>query len=380
MTLEDYELLLDFECDEPNMTVIEFCKVGLTEKGKFNNYKDSFKQLTAAATKKLPQEEIHANPPEKEYSELRYVELRKMALDGRLHNEYMSESVYEYMLKKETDLDNDVSANSETHVFIVDFCTAGLKKYDKYKNLTDNEIFWCIKNRHIEIKEAEVEFLESFYKPKRRFFSPITVTRLIFKEPKLIARAIGEQFTLFYRKRKAVAVVGIAVICSTLLIGVSAALGFNFVDMIWNAISSPNRTATDSEGRGNTVLTDDVRIYNSMSEMLEIENLKILYPAKLPVEYKFADFVVFDSNGNFSVEALAIEPYISFIVQIGNEVLFDNYDYETNGIKYNIIERDGVYQAIWSDDTGYYTIAVSDKDVLLEIINNLQKSGKDSNQ
>lgn len=382
MTTHDYGLLLDnekYNVTVPNMAILDFCRVGLTKKRKIKEYEHLFRHLT----EKINQSTDNATdtdynteekaPAKQDYSDLHYEELRTMLLNGGLHHEYIDESVYGYLLENETEFNNNAHLDEKSHTAVVEFCTTGLQRFDEYKDLSSMEIYLRVIEKQVKRNQAERDVLTAFYNPKHKRISPIAAIIVFFTRPKLVIRALHEQYIRFYRRRKGVAIVGLVVVFSTLFVTVSAAFGFNFIDLIRNAVGSPDRAATDSEGR-NTVLTDNIRIYNSMAEMLEVENLNILYPAKLPVGYEFTHFEITDIGTEFMLQAIATDPYITFVITFGVDFQIDNYDYETNGIKYNVTERDGLYNAFWISDIDYYTIAVNSEITLLEIINNLQES------
>jgi hypothetical protein len=139
------------------------------------------------------------------------------------------------------------------------------------------------------------------------------------------------------------------------------------------AFNAPDRTATD-DGREARV-ADGIQSYNSIIEMLEAENFDILYPTILPNGYEFTDFEVDDLGDNQTRIWLgASEPYISFTIRANSDVQIDEYDYEVNGIQYSIFESgNGTYVATWVYNGDYYTIDVSDRAVLSEIIENLRR-------
>jgi hypothetical protein len=61
-------------------------------------------------------------------------------------------------------------------------------------------------------------------------------------------------------------------------------------------------------------------------------------------------------------------------VRLGANIIIDSYSYEINGIKFVVVELDdGLYQAVWSYNEDYYTLVVNDREVLSEIIQNLQE-------
>jgi hypothetical protein len=112
-----------------------------------------------------------------------------------------------------------------------------------------------------------------------------------------------------------------------------------------------------------------------MEEMLAVENLDILYPARLPDGYEFTEFVVTDFGDFLEVWAGGSEPYISFIARIGMNVGIEHYDYEVNGIRYHVVELDeNSHQAGWVCGADYYTIVVSDSATISEIIESLRRN------
>jgi hypothetical protein len=120
--------------------------------------------------------------------------------------------------------------------------------------------------------------------------------------------------------------------------------------------------------------TENFRIYNSIEEMLETEKFNILYPAVLPNRYKITAVEVLDYGDYLEIAATGSEPYIAFVVLVNASNTVDSYSHEVNGVKYNISELgDGLYQAEFIHNDFHYTIAVKDKAVLSEIIENLRE-------
>jgi len=369
MTEDDYGLLLDYST---NSFVIDFCTDGLKRLGKYEEYEEFIEQKTAECENK-PQAK-DGESPERDYSKLTYVELRGMVLRGELEHEYISESVYVYLLENETEFSNEAHQDEESYTAVVDFCTAGLKRFDKYKGLSDFEIYTSFISGQVERKNIEREVLEAFYRPKRRFVSPISVIRVFIEDPKLFARAIGELFVVFYKAHKRVVVAGMVVFSVFTVTLTASALGYNVVDLFRSAFSKSDKTDTDEDG--NQIFLAELRFYESIIELLEVENLSILFPAKLPVGYEFTDFIVSERENDTKtqIQAFATEPYISFVVIIDTDSVMESYHYEANGIEYNILDLGNeLYQAEWIYSDNYYTVIVSDKAILSEIIENLKE-------
>jgi len=157
------------------------------------------------------------------------------------------------------------------------------------------------------------------------------------------------------------------------------ALGYSSIfDLMRRAVNSPERTAVDDIGNESS-FTDGFRTYNSMGELLETENINILFPTRLPDGYEFTNFVVIESGGNFRIQASATEPYIFFIARIRANIEIVDFSYEVGGIRYNILELgDGVYQGEWIIGADYYEVVVDDDSVISEIIKKLGKGVKNA--
>jgi len=274
-------------------------------------------------------EDIRAYFKQEELKRKKAEEWRETLLTGTLEHE-LSQSDYEFFLESESKL-------LEPSVAVVEFCIAGLKQFPQYKDLEDVQVYTAVLYKSTGGAEK----------------SKATPKKLI-------------------RIHKKIAIAVIAII-TTLLIATAtaAAFGYNIFEMIWNAINTTENTSVDSGGNNEVFFTKKSRFYNSMEEMLEIEKMNILYPAKLPDGYSFTDFEVVIFDNNLSIEAFALEPYISFIVRINANIGLDSYLHEVNDIKYNVFDMGGLYQAEWNIGTDYYEIVVSDEAIILEIINNL---------
>ena len=200
----------------------------------------------------------------------------------------------------------------------------------------------------------------------------VKITRLHEKIKEVLEGTKYERASSPSKLKRCAVLLTIIVVAAMLAQGVAMALGYDLIDMIWKAIRGEGNTATDDVGN-EVVFTQETRFYNSMEELLETENLDILFPAELPEGYKFTHFEVISSDDDFRVIISATEPYISFVILMGTNITIDDCSHEFNGIRYNIIERDGFYQAELVLGTDYYTIAVSDESALSEIIENLKR-------
>jgi len=270
-----------------------------------------------------------------EYSNTAVSLLRETLLNNRLDADLLKLCDFKRLLDYESDLD-------DPNTMVLDFCVKGLGKYEEYNKYNDYQVNFSTLYKKYESEQRKT-------------------TRVIFR--KVPRRMV---------------VVAIAVITMLLFAtAVTAAMGYNIVDLIRSALNVSDKTATSGDN-AEFKLFDNKRIYSSMKEMIESEKLEILFPIELPNNYKFTNFRVTDKGGNIELKAFSTEPYITFTVQIGIVPQIDNYEYETNGIKYNIVMMDeNLYQAEWSDGKDYYLIVVGDKSTLSEIIKNLREVKKE---
>ena len=320
-----------------------------------------------------------------------YDELCKLLPNNELDHEHMSEDDYELLIKNESELDNP---NAD----VVEFCIAGLKKYPQYKDCEDILVygtvlaktpvnaltteenyceFACEKLRELilngllehesmdkAICEALLEYEAKLDNPNKAVVKFCTV-RLNKKQPKA---------NHIFRVHRRVFVAVIAVIATLFIATITAAaFGYNILDLAKKALNIPEKTVSDFDGN-DVMFSNNTRFYNSMDEMLETENLNILYPVKLPDGYCFTNFEVIKTDIGFDIWAYAAEPYIDFRILVGANINIDHYSHETNGIEYDIVKiDDNLYQAVWSDSEDYYMIVVGDEALLSEIIKNLQE-------
>ena len=259
------------------------------------------------------------------YADVSAEELRELFLNDTINTDLMGLDEYERLFGYETDR-NEPQGN------VLVFCSNGLNQYEKY-------------SRFDHIKPDFNKIVERYEREKRaRRRSP---KRII-----TVAAAIAASFAL-------------------VLTVTAAALGHNIFDLIWSAIDSPNGKSGDESINADF---GNIRFYNSVAEMLETENLSILYPSVLPMGYVFTNFEVTDFESDLMIRMLCSEPYVSFTVRIGANNQISDTPYETNGIKYNINDLgEGMYTAEWKHNGDYYTIDVNNRDVISEIIENLKE-------
>lgn len=264
------------------------------------------------------------------YDKLSYNELRKLVINGEIAHKKLRLPLYEGLLDNEAGLEKPSAV-------VLEFCVIGMKRFRKYKK-----------------KEDAVVLTNAVANRLRKERSPQKAEKNIFVIP---------------RKRRLI-FAAIIVVLAVVLVGCAT-----FFDFIREILGLPERTPTNLRDGNEAIRVDGERLYNSMTEMLEIENLNILYPAMLPEGYAFTNFEVIDFGMDLEIRAYTAEPYILFTVRIGADYHIEEHEFEINGIKYNIFDmEDGLYQAYWRNNDVSYVIVVDNKTVISEIIENLKES------
>jgi hypothetical protein len=165
--------------------------------------------------------------------------------------------------------------------------------------------------------------------------------------------------------------------CLVLTTAVMGYMGYNVIELIRNAINSPDRTAIGNNDN-EMHFTGDTQLYASMSEMIEgairrADANMIFAPSELPIGYVFTDFEITSYQPFSEVLAYSAEPQIRLRILIGSNLQVERFNYRaTNGIRYNIVETyEGLYQAIWLHGKDYYELVAEDRAELIEMIENM---------
>jgi len=263
-------------------------------------------------------------------------ELRVMLLNNELEREFLTEEDYSDLIDNEMSLPEPLNE-------VIDYCIDGLSEFEEYQE--------TVEKINIDI-EALIRQVDEEQKAKQCAGKRKKSKKMLF-----------------------VAAAAVVAIFSAQL--VSVVMGYsNVIDLIRNAINTPEKKVMYNNDK-HMIFTDNTRFYDSMNEMLETENLSILYPTKLPNGYEFTEFMIADTGDYIELRAYAVDPYISFAVEFGVDFQIDNYDYEINDIEYNIVETaNGMYKAEWIDGSDSYGIIVGEKATLSKIIENFEEYKK----
>jgi len=368
MTEREYELLLDYECHlaKPNSQVLGFCRDGMVRLGVYDEYSEFFVRAEKAIEKNsnnLPYMGMGIGtstplenfaPPNKAYSKTSYANLHDLFVKGELYHEHMEQSDYERLLSQESDFEN------KSNEYILEFCANGLKQYEEYAHLSDIEIYLKFMAKNIAIHDAERSVLERFRTPKNTG---------------AIAEIRSRSGKKSERKQYRLASMIVAIVTISVLALTVVAFGYSFETLLRRALETPGVPVIDDDTE--IIVAVDTRTYDSKQELLYNIPYNILYPAYLPESKSFTDFYFDDFGVMKSIIMKTDERYITFNVNIGRDFLdFEEFEYEINGIKFNVFEFDGVfYQASWVCENGFsYSLVVKDREIIPKIMENLKQN------
>ena len=123
MTEEDYICLYDYETElaDPNLTVLDFCDVGLSKLEKYKDCENIHVDMDAIFA------QVERESAEVDYGDLSYEKLRELLLNGELEHERMAEEDYICLYDYELEL-------ADPNLTVLNFCDEGLARLEKYKD------------------------------------------------------------------------------------------------------------------------------------------------------------------------------------------------------------------------------------------------------
>lgn len=187
-------------------------------------------------------------------------------------------------------------------------------------------------------------------------------------------------------KKRAVAAVATVAIITTLLFAVVSVAAHNqgysnaweFITENIKQILNLNAGETMESDGITFVKGEDAVIYSSMEELIEAEQIDILYPANLPNDIRVTKIMqmhMSDSHSvlsfHFDIENLSFS--VSNLSEISNTDLLEKEIYQFNDMTFYIDAfSNGTYQAIGYYNNYEYRIIYNEYNTMIEIINNLK--------
>lgn len=209
------------------------------------------------------------------------------------------------------------------------------------------------------------------------------VRKIPFADTEMIKTVNAKGKVRKFKKKKILLIAAVIAILVAILSIVSIAFEWNIFDALKDKFGTVENAPAGVEQQENGITFERLgkdRRYASVEEALQHENLEILAPNKLPNNLKVKKIKVYEVDGNeeifisFNNQALVCKIGIdqtissdiinncSEVINIGNQKC-----YSTN------LSDLGIIQIYFSHNNNSYCYAYSDKQVLLEIIENLEE-------
>lgn len=181
----------------------------------------------------------------------------------------------------------------------------------------------------------------------------------------------GKRIKIFRRIGLIAAVMALLFVGTTVI---AAAFGVDILQCIADVVREPEGTKIDVEGF-TFYHNGEGTQYSSIAEMIEKENLDIIYPTKLP-EGISIDYIEMTKNakGNEIIQVATNDTGVGFSIELS----VDNFEttvsdiYEKEGKTY-YIEKRNFYVAISYYKGNRYYITAETKEDLILIIDNIQE-------
>lgn len=182
-----------------------------------------------------------------------------------------------------------------------------------------------------------------------------------------------KQTKKYSRRFRRPVIVCIIVIIGSFIVMTATARGMGYdsiVDMGKALFKLPEKIIAQQNDK-EMIYSLDSRSYDTVEDMVAAENLDIIYPRELPNGYVFENIIVVDFGDYLDVTLNSNENYIDMALTTNTTIQIAEYTDEINGIKYNIVNRNGLYEAYWNLDSNYYKLSCIDKEDLFYTISKI---------
>ncbi len=171
-------------------------------------------------------------------------------------------------------------------------------------------------------------------------------------------------------------VAAIMAVLMSVTVLVAAAFGVNIIEYISKIVR---------QEEGSQIVVDDFTFYHngeskqysSIEEMIEEENLDIMYPTKWPEGITIEKVIVSRSErGNEQIQIITNNENINIFIEYNgkdtNSSHLDSIVFESDGLEYYIFQESNFFASCYHNDV-YYVIQAKNHDELILIINNMKE-------
>lgn len=252
-------------------------------------------------------------------------------------------------LEKVLDFEIEMICHGNGDMDIMRQCSEILDERSKSDKLNHDDILAVIN----KTKEEQVTIINadnacpSVVAPQRKI-------RFVFKRIAIVAAAI--------------------IIMMTTTVAIAAAFGVNIFEYIKNIASEPDGTTVNID-EFTFYNAKSTKKYNSIQEMVESENLDIMYPTRLPDGVDIESIRLTDNtNGNNMVQISTNIVSVNIQIELRTSELISYFDkiYENNEVIYYIRTKEACSATCYYKNNYYYISANTYEDLIL-IINNMKE-------
>lgn len=252
-------------------------------------------------------------------------------------------------LEKVLDFEIEMICHGNGDMDIMRQCSEILDERSKSDKLNHDDILAVInktKSEQVTIINAD-NACPSVVAPQRKM-------RFVFKRIAIVAAAI--------------------IIMMTITVAIAAAFGVNIFEHIKNITGKPDGTTVNID-EFTFYNAKSTKKYNSIHEMMESENLDIMYPTVFPEGIDIASVELTDSaNSENLIQILTNDPKVNVQVEFDTDAIDRDSDeiYEYKGIKFYVCIENVCFATCNYENNSYF-ISANNYDDLILIINNMKE-------
>lgn len=208
------------------------------------------------------------------------------------------------------------------------------------------------------------------------------VRKIPFADTEMIKTVNAKGKVRKFKKKKILLIAAVIAILVAILSVVSIAFEWNIFDSIRDKFGSLLNSPIGVEQTENGITFEnlgEIKRYENVEQVIENEDLDILLPTNLPKNLAIEMIKVYEVDGNQEI-FVSLNNELSYIVTRGKNIpqnIVDKLEIMViNEFELYIeyLEDVNLYQVYFTYNNDFYNIMYNDKQVLLEIIENLEET------
>ena len=209
------------------------------------------------------------------------------------------------------------------------------------------------------------------------------VRKIPFADTEMIKTVNAKGKVRKFKKKKILLIAAVIAILVAILSIVSIAFEWNIFDALKDKFGTVFDAPIGVEQHENSISFEnlgEIKEYKNIQEVIENEELDILLPKNLPNNLAIEMIKTFELDGIKENVISFNDENLSCLIKHNTDIPFDVYENNNgiiniNNLKCYIIEKDdvGLVQIYFTHNNNAYKYTYNDKQVLLEIIENLEE-------